>query len=142
MISRQAMLPRCFNPLCLLLSQPSARLPSPALHHYRIPAKRPQRKKAAGSSPAACISIFTESVQSIPQRSASNILFPVLQEIPDPFAADRISELSQCFRLDLADTLSRYVELFSNFFQSSRMSVFKTESKNDDLTFSLFEITK
>ena len=104
--------------------------------------KRPQRKKAAGSSPAACISIFTESVQSIPQRSASNIRFPVLQEIPDPFAADRISELSQCFRLDLADTLSRYVELFSNFFQSSRMSVFKTESKNDDLTFSLFEITK
>lgn len=66
MISRQAMLPRCFNPLCLLLSQPSARLPSPALHHYRKSAKRPQRKKAAGSSPAACISIFTESVQSVP----------------------------------------------------------------------------
>lgn len=66
MISRQAMLPRCFNPLCLLLSQPSARLPSPALHHYRTSSKRPQLKKAAGSSPAACISIFTESVQSVP----------------------------------------------------------------------------
>ena len=90
-----------------------------------------------------CLHFYFHRIRSVcPQRSASNILFPVLQEIPDPFAADRISELSQCFRLDLADTLSRYVELFSNFFQSSRMSVFKTESKNDDLTFSLFEITK
>ena len=141
MISRQAMLPRCFNPLCLLLSQPSARLPSPALHHYRIPAKRPQRKKAAGSSPLPAF-LFSPNPFSLPPTIRFQYPFPVLQEIPDPFAADRIPELSQCFRLDLADTLSRYVELFSNFFQSSRMSVFKTESKNDDLTFSLFEITK
>ena len=90
-----------------------------------------------------CLYFYFLRIRSVcPQRSASNIRFPVLQEIPDPFAADRISELSQCFRLDLADTLSRYVELFSNFFQRSRMSVLKTESKNDNLTFSLFEITK
>lgn len=89
-----------------------------------------------------CLHFYFHRIRSVcPQRSASNILFPVLQEIPDPFAADRISELSQCFRLDLADTLSRYVELFSDLFQSSRMSVLETKAKHNDLAFSLLEIT-
>ena len=65
----------------------------------------------------------------------------ILQEIPDPFAADRISKFSQCLRLDLTNTLSRYVELFSDLFQSSRMSVLETKAKHDDLAFSLLEIT-
>ena len=133
MISRQAMLPRCFNLLRLFLSQSS-----PAA----ITGKKTATEKGSRIF-SRCLYFYFRRICSIcPQRSASNIRFPVLQEIPDSFAADRISELSQCFRLDLADTLSRYVELFSNFFQRSRMSVLKTESKNNDLTLSLFEITK
>ena len=85
-----------------------------------------------------CLHFYFHRIRSVcPQRSASNILFPVLQEIPDPFAADRISELSQCFRLDLADTLTRYVELLANLLQSARMTVLKTKAAHDNSTFTL-----
>ena len=88
-----------------------------------------------------CLHFYFHRIRSVcPQRSASNIRFPVLQEIPDPFAADRISEFPERLRLDLANTFSRYVELFSYLFKCSRMSVLKTKSKHDDLTLSLFEI--
>ena len=58
----------------------------------------------------------------------------LVQEVLQALAAGRVAELAQRLRLDLTDTLSRDVELLSDFLQCARPSVDQPETQLDDLT--------
>ena len=69
--------------------------------------------------------------------SSPFILFH-LQEIPDALASYRIAQLAQSLGLDLSDTLSGNIKLFSHFLKGSGMAVFQTKTQDNDLALSLF----
>ena len=51
------------------------------------------------------------------------------QEVLQSFASGWMSQFSECFCLDLADTFSCNVEFFSYFFQGSCPSIFQSKSQ-------------
>ena len=53
-----------------------------------------------------------------------------LKEIFDFFPFAPVAELAQGFAFDLADTFTRYVELFSDFFERSRVAVVDAVTKS------------
>ena len=46
-----------------------------------------------------------------------------------------MTEFAQCFRFNLADTLTRYVEFLSDFLQCTLVTVIQTKPETEDLFF-------
>lgn len=56
-----------------------------------------------------------------------------IQKILELFAAARVAQLSQCFRLNLADALAGDVKFLADLLKRARMAVLQTEAQGKDL---------
>ena len=74
-------------------------------------------------------------------RSSSALIW-VLQEIPNPLASYRITQLTECLRLNLTNTFTGDIKFSSNFFECSCASILKAKTKCKYLLLTLCQCAK